>query len=44
MQFDFWRLRKEKLGRWIEDLDFTTSCDEFIGVTSNMNIAVWTID
>jgi hypothetical protein len=43
MQYDFWKMRTENLGNCIELLDFSTSCDEFVGVTSNMTICVWNI-
>jgi hypothetical protein len=44
MHYDFWKLRQENLGSCIETLDFTTSCDEFIGVTSNMTVIMCKIN
>jgi hypothetical protein len=41
--FDFRHLKKLKLGSSLENIDFTQACEEFIGVSNNGEVAIFSI-
>jgi hypothetical protein len=41
--FDFYKLKELELGRSIVNIDFTQSCEEFVAVTNNWKIAIFSI-
>ena len=41
--FDFYKLKKLELGTSIMNLDFSQSCEEYVGVTNTWNIAIFSI-
>ena len=42
-EFDFYRMKALGLGASMTNLDFSMSCEEFVGITNRSCVAIWSI-